>query len=300
MSDEEPQLPEGYDDTSRAFVQAFAARGTLTFDEAKPILAAILTAARGDDEAEVNPDSITEDHFNANVAMARAAITPFGLDIRSMMHQVRKERIFAFINSHSDPYTQLATIHSPEEISFVKRILDAMFETFNTQRMEVMAITEAQALKLARPPRDRASGVNGASGEASQSAIDRGLKHSEVLAVLTSLVTAGWWERSRAGYYSLTPRSLLELFPWLIATYNDEDADGDDWLPIKFCESCKEIVIVGERCANRDCNIRLHQNCSGSFWAGRHDQECPKCKTEWDGRHFVGEKAVTNAVRPGR
>ena len=41
MADEEdPQ----YNNSNRAFLQAFIARSTLTFDEAKPILAAILTA----------------------------------------------------------------------------------------------------------------------------------------------------------------------------------------------------------------------------------------------------------------
>ena len=32
---------EEYDDSHRAFLQAFLARGTLTLDEAKPIIAAI-------------------------------------------------------------------------------------------------------------------------------------------------------------------------------------------------------------------------------------------------------------------
>lgn len=38
-----------YNNTNRAFLQAFIARSTLTFDEAKPILAAIFTAHGGKD-----------------------------------------------------------------------------------------------------------------------------------------------------------------------------------------------------------------------------------------------------------
>jgi len=41
MDDE--QSPD-YDNTHRAFLQVFLAKGTLTFEEAKPILANILTA----------------------------------------------------------------------------------------------------------------------------------------------------------------------------------------------------------------------------------------------------------------
>jgi hypothetical protein len=34
----------GYNDSNRAFLQAFMARSTMTFDEAKPVLAAIFSA----------------------------------------------------------------------------------------------------------------------------------------------------------------------------------------------------------------------------------------------------------------
>ena len=35
---------DGYNDSNRAFLQAFMARSTMTFDEAKPVLAAIFSA----------------------------------------------------------------------------------------------------------------------------------------------------------------------------------------------------------------------------------------------------------------
>jgi hypothetical protein len=34
----------GYNDSNRAFLQAFMARSTMTFDEARPVLAAIFSA----------------------------------------------------------------------------------------------------------------------------------------------------------------------------------------------------------------------------------------------------------------
>lgn len=293
--DWEAPLPQGYDDTNRAFLQAFMARGTLTFDEARPILAAIINAANHADGEEVDPESITTDDFEGYVSMAREAVSPLDFEIRSAVHQVRKERVWAFFNSQSDPSTQMATTHTHEEIAFIKRVLDAMFETYNTRRMEVMCITEAQALKLARPQRgsreSNAAAGGQREGEPSQtSATDKGLKHSEVLALLPSLVAEGWLEKSRAGFYSLSPRSLLELGGWLNATYNDPDAD---WQRIKFCEACKEIVTVGLRCLDRDCNLRLHEICEESFWRAKGDKKCPRCRTKWEVRHYVGEKAVT-------
>ena len=43
MSDDEEEEAR-YNNTNRAFLQAFLARSTLTLEEAKPILAAIFTA----------------------------------------------------------------------------------------------------------------------------------------------------------------------------------------------------------------------------------------------------------------
>lgn len=303
VSDWQVPLPDGYDDTNKAFLQAFMARGTLTLKEARPILAAILNATgRASGGEEVHPESITKDDFEGYVSMAREAVSPLDFDIRSAVHQVSKERVWAFVNTNSDPATQLATTHSPEEVAFIKRLLDAMFETYNTRRMEVMCVTEQQALKVARPPRGGAresngAGRNGAADEegepATQQLTDKGLKHSEVLALLPGLVAEGWLEKSRHGFYSLTPRALLELWGWLNASYNDPDADGGDWQRIKFCEACKEIVTVGQRCAEVRCNVRLHDICEESFWRTREDKKCPRCETKWDGKHYVGERAVT-------
>lgn len=47
MDDSDDQPAAQYDDTNRAFVQAFMARGSLTFKEAQPVLAAIFTAKDG-------------------------------------------------------------------------------------------------------------------------------------------------------------------------------------------------------------------------------------------------------------
>ena len=295
--DWEPPLPEGYDDSNRAFVQAFMARGTLTFPEAQRILAAIVSAQRGGER--VDPDSVEREDFEGYIAMAREAVSPLDFDVRSTMHQVKKERLWALINAHSDPSTQLATSHTPDEISFIKRLLDAMFETYNSRRMEVMAVTAPQARKLARPVRNPQQ--NG-DGEASQTSSDKGLKHSEVEALLVSLVDEGWLEKSREGFYSLSPRALMELWSWLMASYNDPDAGDDEWQRIKFCEACKEIVTVGQRCAERDCNTRLHDICENAYWRTRRDKKCPRCERPWTSKHFVGERAVTEteAFQRGR
>jgi len=296
-----PVAPAGYNDTHRAFLQAFMARGTLTFPEAQKILAQIQSAYERAEEP-IDPQSVTMEDFQNFIRMAREAIEHVDFDIRMTRHQVRGgERVWVFMNAHSDAPTQMATTRTPEEVAFIKRLLDAMFSEYNTPRMEVMAVDEGQALKVSRPSRSRESGANGlanGNGEGA-AATDKGLKHSEVLALLSSLVAEGWLEKSRHGFYSLSPRALVELWSWLVETYNETE---DEWQNIKFCEACKEIVTYGQRCTERDCTMRLHDICQDGYWRTQREKKCPKCETPWDANHFVGERAVTSrsAFQRGR
>jgi non-structural maintenance of chromosomes element 1 len=289
--------PDGYNDANRAFLQAFMAHGTLTFPEAQKILAEIVTIYTGAES--VDPQAITMEDFTNFTRLAREAIEPMDFDIRVTRDQVRGgQRVWVFMNAHSDAPTQLATTRTAEEVAYIKRLLDAMFNDYNTPRMEVMAVNEGQALKVSRPSRSRESLANG-NGEGAAAAADKGLKHSEVLALLSSLVAEGWLEKSREGFFSLSPRALVELWSWLVETYNDIE---DDWQHIKFCEACKEIVTYGQRCNEPGCMMRLHDFCEDGYWRTQRGKKCPKCSTPWAGDHFVGERAVTSraAYQRGR
>lgn len=292
----EESPPDGYNHGNRAFLQALQARGTMTFDESRSILAAIFST--GDAGDNVRPEQITEEDFLGYIDAASQALSLFDYEVRNTLHQVTKQRVYAIVNTTSDPQTQLATTYAADELSFIKRILDAMFDKYNTPRMEVVAITEMQAIKLARPSRRQSQ----PDGEEQVASTDKGLKHSEVESVLTSLVKGGWMEKSREGFYSLSPRALLELRPWLVETFNDPDVAADEWQRIKFCEGCKDLVTIGLRCPEPDCSLRLHDGCQDAFWRVRRGTKCPKCTREWTGKNYVGERAVTmtEAFQRGR
>jgi len=306
----EDLLKDGYDNSHRAFLQALLSHGAITFEEAQAILAAIFNAAAGgsgSSNGDTRPEQVTQEDFQAYLEVASDAASLFDYEIRSTVHQVTKQRIYALVNTASDPQTQLATTYSPEELAFIKRVLDGMFDKYNSPRMEVIAITEMQAIKFARPRNRRQTGGDGdgqqQSESQSQSAVSaRGLKHSEVETVLASLVDGGWFEKSRAGFYSVTPRALLELRPWLLETYNDPDAAPDEWQRIKFCEACRDIVTVGLRCSEPNCTLRLHDICQEAFLRAQRAEKCPKCSRLWVGDRYVGERAVTQteAYQRGR
>lgn len=301
------ELGVNYGDRHRAFLQALLARGTITFEESKPLLAEIMNAENDGDL--IRPEQVTEDEFEEYIQIAGQVASLFDYEVRNTLHQVTKQRIYAFVNTTSDPQTQLATTFAPDELAFVKRVLEAMFDKYNTPRMEIMAITSMQAIKLARPDRRQSQSqpqptqtqVDPDSSQV-QAATDRGLKHSEVESIMNDLVGGEWFEKSREGFYSLSARALLELRPWLIAMFNDTEAEADEWQRVKFCEACKEIVTVGLRCKNPGCMLRLHDHCQDAFWRARRSKNCTKCEEEWTGDKYVGERAVTmtEAYQRGR
>ncbi|ROT39427.1 putative DNA repair protein Nse1 [Sodiomyces alkalinus F11] len=288
-------IPQDYNHGHRAFLQSFMGRGTLSYEDARPILAAIFTI---EENEPVTPDQVTREDFDSYIEAASNAISFFDYEIRSTVHQVTKKPLFVLVNTTSDPMTRLATTYTAEEISFVRRMLDAMFDSYNTPRMEVMSLSEMDAIKLARPSPRRNNGedVDGEGPDGTQArtqSTDRGLKHSEVEKMLAKLVGEGWLEKSAIGRYSLSPRALVELRTWLVDSFNDPEAAPGEWQRIKFCEACRSIVTHGQRCAERDCTVRLHDICEEAFWRTQRAKKCPRCSTEWTGQKFVGERAVT-------
>ncbi|KAI1269018.1 Nse1 non-SMC component of SMC5-6 complex-domain-containing protein [Xylariaceae sp. FL1019] len=300
-SDEEERgdVSSHYDDSNRAFLQAFLARGTMTLKDAQPILAAIFTAQKGENN---RPEQITQEDLDSYISAARVAISPFDLEIRSTFHQLKRDKVYAIVNTTSDPMTQLATLHTPDEIAFVKRVIDAMFEKYNTPRMEAICLDDMQANKLRVPPAPSDQDLEGDENAEVQTQISKGLRSSEVETMMRSMVAEGWFECSREGFYYLSPRALMELRSWLIESYNEPDAEEGEWQRVKFCQACREVVTIGQRCRERDCLVRLHDGCADAFFRTRRERTCPKCSGQWSGKHFVGERAVTEteAYQRGR
>ncbi len=194
------------------------------------------------------PGDVTEEDFQSYLSAANTAISPFDFEIRSTYHQVSRTRIYALVNTTSDPITQLATTRTWDELAFLKRVLDAMFETYNTRRHEIMAITSTQAIHLHKAPSESEGNRRETqNGSATQGSSGQGLSMVQAEKVLKGLVEEGWFEKSRKGFYSLSPRGLMELRGWLIETYNDngEEDEEEETVPkIKSCFACKEIITV--------------------------------------------------------
>ncbi|CAK7562332.1 MAG: hypothetical protein SEPTF4163_000174 [Sporothrix epigloea] len=351
------KLPPGYDDSNRAFLQALMAHGALTFQQVQQVLAPILSvnkalkaAADADGQSQrqsrverLAPSDITYDMLQQYINQAKAALAPLDFDIRTATDErsmgsgsgsggrsSNDHRVWVLVSTDNDPKSHLAVLFTPRKLAFLHRLLDALFDTYNTPRIEALCITEQQALKLSRPPRTQSAtrpSLGDGEGVASQAAAattrDMGLKHSVLLSLLASLVRQGWLSKSAQGFYALTTRALLELEPYLVETYN-EPADptqgpnvADTWQRIKYCAACRELITSGLRCATPTCTLRLHDHCEEVFWRTQQGRQnrggenradrhmCPKCNAPWgkaedasgevEGKlHFIGERAITS------
>ncbi|KAK4906642.1 hypothetical protein LTR66_017700, partial [Elasticomyces elasticus] len=236
-------------------------------------------------------NDVTQEDFNSMITAANTGLSALDFEIRSTLHQQTRERQYALVNTTSDILTQLATVHSNDEIAYIKRLLDEIFETNNTETREAMCIAAKDAINLARAGRRETQG-----GNDTQQKFNLTANEAELL--LNNLVIEGWLEKSPQNFFSLSPRALMELKSWLVDTYNEPKEPGEGTRSedkIKFCHACKEIVTMGQRCADQNCPARLHDICTQAFFRVQRSRSCPICKNEWDGKHFVGEKAVTTS-----
>ncbi|ERT02567.1 DNA repair protein Nse1 [Sporothrix schenckii 1099-18] len=340
------RLPAGYDDSNRAFLQALMAHGALTFQQAQQVLAPILNVkknleatAAGASPTEIqhlSPEDVTFDTLRHYINQAKAALVPLDFDIRSATNErsmgsggsrgsggqssstnsssSNDRRVWVLVSTDKDPKSHLAVLFTPRKLAFIHRLLDALFDTYNTPRIEALCITEQQALKLSRPPRTAArpsvggeadgagagagAGADADGNAAAAAARDKGLKHSVVLSLLASLVRQGWLAKSAQGFYALTTRALLELEPFLVDQYNEEPTGttATTWQRIKYCAACRELITSGLRCATPTCTLRLHDHCEEAFWRSqaarnttttttnsnhRHRHRCPQCDAPW-------------------
>ncbi|ETN46777.1 uncharacterized protein HMPREF1541_00966 [Cyphellophora europaea CBS 101466] len=284
-------LVPGYNDANRAFLQALLARNTLTWETAKPLLAVLASIREGQN---VSSNDITQDDLDAYISKTNMALSPLDMEIRSTLHQLTRERIYALVNTTSDPIMQLATTYSADEIAFVKKMLDAMFDgAANRGKNELMCLSGIQVVQLAKN-----TGRRETQGDATQPNQPRLTGH-EAEELVRKLEAEGWLEKSESGFYTLSARALMELKGWLVETYN-EDEDGQDGIrlqKIKFCHACKEIITVGQRCPQSECPCRLHDICTQNFFRSQRSRTCPLCKTEWDGKSYVGERVVISPDR---
>lgn len=226
-----------------------------------------------------------------------SALEPFDLSIRETYIYPSAPsppvKHYVLTNTAEDGYIQLATLHSPEEIGFFRRLLDDLFVRKNDKSRingEVLCINSVDAVNLRRP-REEEEGTS-----------DKGLTLAEAESALEAFVQEGWLAKTPGGRFTMGVRGLVELNDMLQDAYNAPDEDDEEPMRVKFCKGCQKVLMSGVRCPNVRCSCRMHEYCAEKV-LGR-ERKCPVCKKEWDGEAWVGEKAIeagrSSRARGGR
>ncbi|EMR09597.1 hypothetical protein PNEG_02181 [Pneumocystis murina B123] len=265
-----------FTDVHRVLLQHFIAKRSIFQEQA---LNSLLIAISIYENISIDSVVINISTLELYIFDINNAITCLDLEIRKTIDQSTGIVIWILINTSSDVFSQLSTSYTPSEIAFFKQLLDYILVKSNTHQLEVFSITSTQAL--------RESSLKGV-----------GLSKVSAEASLAAFVEEGWLSKTMHGtrvYFTLSPRSLLELYP-IIKTYIDEpenDFDQDFRVPLlKRCKACHNVVTQGFRCSNMNCPVRFHEYCSKAYMAKQKDKSCPECGIIWMEENFVGDKAA--------
>lgn len=101
--------------------------------------------------------------------------------------------------------------------------------------------------------------------------MERKLSKRAAQEFLRDLVKEEWLHEIR-GIYSIGPRTVLELLPFL------QEITG---IVVDECHLCSNRVVMGQRCGNENCNIKLHLYCVARLAKSRSIVKCPSCHSEW-------------------
>ncbi|PCH38085.1 hypothetical protein WOLCODRAFT_52070, partial [Wolfiporia cocos MD-104 SS10] len=259
-------------DVQRLFIQSILSRRILS----RPLALKIwekcvhaVTAANDELDIQFSNDRNSWDNF---VTRINEALNPLNLEFLQLNDELSGKEMCILVNRKGDEIAQMATEYTPAEIAYFKAVVEQIMLAPN----ESYCVSSLAALKE----------VN---------SLKPNMTKTQAEVVLGSFVAKGWLVKSKRGRYSLSPRTLLELQPYLRSTYPDE---------ILECTVCMEMVTQGIACYTPQCKTRLHQYCFTNY--RKINQNCPACNCNWSTdlnnsklKH-VGEAAFREGQDQGR
>ncbi|KAJ3798711.1 Nse1 non-SMC component of SMC5-6 complex-domain-containing protein [Lentinula aff. detonsa] len=253
-------------DVRKLFLQAVFSRGVLSENLAKVLWKKCIEAVKAaDEDVEVSYSNDPEiwDEFIESINIS---LNDLDFEFKSIQDELDGKKLFAMVNRKDDELAQLATDYNGVEITYFKAVVEQII----LARNESFSVSSLAALREVSAGKEK---IN--------------LTKSQAEILLGSFVANSWLLRSKRGRYSLSPRSLLELLPYIKSTYTDD---------IIECTICHEIVTKGIACKRDNCKARMHYHCFETY--RRRHPNCPACSLNWpqnvtdNGLLPVGELAI--------
>ncbi|KAI0256768.1 Nse1 non-SMC component of SMC5-6 complex-domain-containing protein, partial [Lactifluus subvellereus] len=257
-------------DVQRLFLQSVLSRRVLSADLAKVLWKQCVETVKATDNS-VQITSSGVDGWGDFLAGLNKSLDPLDLELSRTRNEVTGKETYALVNRRDDEIARIASDYSPLEISYFKALIEQIMLSPNSS----YSISSLAALRE----------VN---------TLTSPMTKTQAESVLASFVAKGWLLKSKKGRFSLSPRALLELQPYLKSTYPDEVVD---------CTICLEILTRGHACPRSNCKVRMHDACYERY--RRSSGKCPTCSEDWgrvgnDRVVPVGEAAAPKDEWPRR
>lgn len=234
---------DNYSDAHRLFLQIITAKRILAPSEVKSTYEKCC--------AKYNVEDTDLKEF---VMAINQKIGPLGLTIRRYFQedQLTDTQCFILVNTLNNEATRHASPFSPQEFSFLRKIIEHMVSSDEG----IIDITEATNVAPHLEPR---------------------MKISDAEALIDRLIKNKWLLRYEDDQdevkLSLSGLALAELETYFEDVYENE---------VTKCPLCKLITLKGYKCPS--CNSRFHRSCAGKLWnQTKSSPFCPEksCSAEW-------------------
>jgi hypothetical protein len=237
-------------DVQRLFLQSVISRRVLSADLAKALWKQSVEAVKAaDDTLQINANTNSADGWSDFLATVNKSLDPLDLELSRMRNEITGKEMYALVNRKDDEVARIASDYSPLEISYFRALVEQIMLAPNSS----YSISSLAALRE----------VN---------ALTSPMTKTQAESVLASFVAKGWLLKSKKGRFSLSPRSLLELQPYLKSTYPEEVLD---------CVICLEILTRGYACPRADCKVRMHNACYDAYRRSNSKCHLTTCGEDW-------------------
>ncbi|BGP68793.1 hypothetical protein NBRC10513v2_002128 [Rhodotorula toruloides] len=237
------------------FLQALISRRTMPLDLADALYKECVKLCRSawglftlqdkgealgvDELTFVSPSPTVEvpEPLNTFIAKMEPGLALCGLDIKTTRDQESGQGMLVLVNTMQDEPAKLATEYRAEEIAFFKSIVERIMLAPKLS----YSVTQTDVIRLAKQPVTKAGAIQ----------------------LLKSFLAKGWLSLHESGRIVLSPRSLVELAPYLREQFDQEEDEAEDARnrTVVDCNLCMGIVTSGYACPNEDCGVRLHTFC---------------------------------------
>jgi len=193
------------------------------------------------------------------IAAINKSLEPYNMQIKKCICEVNGTNYYALVNQTEHPLNKLSPYYTPAQLELYKKIVEEIVtsESGTVTSLQVLNFEFGEAVKFSRKEREE---------------------------TLTKMAEDKWLLQEE-GEISLSARSIYELEVYIREVHKDDAI---------ICPACNALVIRGQRCANDECPVRIHNHCAKKLFKAGTQRKCPSCKTAWNVVASGGEESTQN------